>query len=282
MKTQTKRKMNKILLGLSILIFASCGNGSTKSNLIGNSSESQFQWDFSKQRKFIYSYSQIVNGESTMDKEGTALKTYVEGVGHLNIRVKENNLADLSLTDIDMKMVTFKDEESPRDTMTQKVPNSVVQDMKPDGSFGVSTTDILFDVLFPLPTTNLGKGDSEEIPMQMPFNAYGSELHSKGQNTLTFTGYEEIEGRNCAVLKGVIDISKLDIPEELKGEFECSTTGYATYYFDLEDGCYVGADIQMVMVAMIDYETENEMAFGMFMKMKSDNVYKIRLKQIEE
>ena len=74
---QTKRKMNKILLGLSILIFASCGNGSSKSNRTENSSESQFQWDFSKQRKFIYSFSQTVNGENKMDKDRPAEKTYM-------------------------------------------------------------------------------------------------------------------------------------------------------------------------------------------------------------
>lgn len=274
--------MKKLLLGLSILIFASCGNGNPKSAKTENSNESQFQWDFNKQRKFIYSFSQTVNGENQMDKDRAAEKTNMTGIGYLNVRVKENNLADLSLTDIDMQMIMYNEDGTPRDTMTQKAPTNVVQDMKPDGSFGDSNTDILFDMIFPLPNKSLEKGESDEIPMQMPFNANGSRLFSKGQNTLTFTGYEELEGRNCAVLKGVIDISKLDVPEELKGEYECSTTGNATYYFDLENGFYVGADIQMVMDVMMDSETENEDDFGMFMKMKSDNVYKIRLEEIEE
>jgi len=274
--------MKKILLGLSILILASCGSENPKSTEKGNSIESQFKWDFSKQRKFVYSFSQTVNGENKMDKDRPAVKTSMTGVGNLNVSVKENNLADLSLTDIEMKMIMFNEDGTPRDTMTQKAPTNVVQDMKPDGSFGDSNTDLLFDMLFPLPSENLEKGESDEIPMQMPFNANGSRLFSKGQNTLTFTGYEEIEGRNCAVLKGVIDISKLDVPKELKGEYECSTTGNATYYFDLENGYYVGADIKMIMDVMMDSETENEDDFGMFMKIKSDNVYKIRLEEIEE
>jgi hypothetical protein len=278
---QTKLYMKKILLGLSILILASCGNGNSQSSETSNTSQSHFEWNFSKKRKFIYSFSQTVNGEN-MDKDGSADKTYMTGIGHLNVRVKENNLADLSLTDIEMQMIMYNEDGTPRDTMTQKAPANVVQDMKPDGSFGDSNTDILFDMLFPLPNKKLAKGDSDEIPMQMPFNANGSRLFSKGQNTLTFIGYEEIEGRNCAVLKGVINISKLDVPEELKGEYECSTTGNATYYFDLENGYYVGADIKMVMDVMMDSETENEDDFGMYMKMKSDNVYKIRLEEIEE
>ena len=277
-----KTNMNKILLGLSILILSSCGNGNSQSSETSNTSQSQFEWDFSKKRKFIYSFSQTVNGENKMDKDRPAEKTYMTGVGHLNLRVKENNLADLSLTDVEMNMIMFNEDGTPRDTMTQKAPTNVVQDMKPDGSFGDSNTDILFDMLFPLPNKKLEKGDSDEVPMQMPFNANGSRLFSKGQNTLTFTGYEEIEGRNCAVLKGEIDISKLDVPDELKGEYECSTTGNATYYFDLENGFYVGADIQMVMDVMMDSESENEEDFGMYMKMKSNNVYKIRLEKIEE
>lgn len=274
--------MNKILLGLSILILASCGSDNSKSTKTENSNETQFQWDFSKQRKFIYSFSQTVNGENKMDKDRPAEKTYMTGIGHLNVRVKENNLADLSLTGIEMQIIIFNEDGTPRDTMTQKAPVNVVQDMKPDGSFSDSNVDILFDMLFPLPNKDLEKGDSDEIPMKMPFNVNGSRLYSKGQNTLTFKGFKEIEGRNCAVLKGIINVSKLDVPEELKGDYECSSTGNATYYFDLENGYYVGADIQMVMDVMMDSETENEEGFGMFMKMKSDNVFKIRLEKIEE
>lgn len=274
--------MNKILLGLSILILASCGSDNSTSTKTENSNETQFQWDFSKQRKFIYSFSQTVNGENKMDKDRPAEKTYMTGIGHLNVRVKENNLADLSLTGIEMQIIIFNEDGTPRDTMTQKAPVNVVQDMKPDGSFSDSNVDILFDMLFPLPNKDLEKGDSDEIPMKMPFNVNGSRLYSKGQNTLTFKGFKEIEGRNCAVLKGIINVSKLDVPEELKGDYECSSTGNATYYFDLENGYYVGADIQMVMDVMMDSETENEEGFGMFMKMKSDNVFKIRLEKIEE
>lgn len=274
--------MKKVLLGLSILIVASCGNGNTKLAETENSGAAQFRWDFSKKRKFIYSFSQTVNGENKMDKDRPANKTYMTGVGHLNIRVKEKNLAVLSLTDVETQIVMYNEDGTPKDTMTQKVPAPVVMDMKPDGSFGDSNTDILLDMLCPLPNKSLSKGDSDEIPMLMPFNANGSRLFAKGQNVLTFTGYEEIEGHNCAVLNGVFDISKLDIPEELKGEYECSAKGNATYYFDLENGFYVGADVKMAMDIMMDTETENEDDLGMYMKMTSDNVYKIRLERIEE
>lgn len=242
----------------------------------------QFQWNFSQPRKFVYSFSQIVDGENRWNKDRPIDKTHMAAVGHVNVRVKENKLADLSLTDIEVKSVDYGGDGTPEDTVTTEMSTTVVQDMKADGSFDDSNADILFGLLFPLPNKSLKKGDVDEIPMQMPFNISGSRLFAKGQNTLTFRGYEEIEGRKCAVLNGIINISKLDIPEELKGEYKFSTTGDATYYFDLENGYYVGADIKLVMDVLVDSETENEDDFGIYTKMNSDNVYKIRLESIEE
>jgi len=271
--------MKKILLGLSMLVLAGCGGpNSNSTETIG----SGFEWDFSKKQKFIYVFSQTVHGENKMDRDRPAEKSFLTGIGHLNVRVKEDTLADLSLTDIEIKRVNYDLEGSPLDSIDQEVPVTVLQDMKPDGSYGDTRSDLLFDMLLPLPDRDLKEGESDEIPMQMPFNANGSSLFVKGQNTMTFKGYEEIDGRNCAVLEGVTDISMLDIPEELKGEYKCAVTGTGTYYFDLEQGHYVGADIQISMYIMMDVQTDDTDGFGHFMEMQSDNVYKVRLKSIEE
>lgn len=275
--------MRKIILGITILILASCGiEKSTNKTIDSNAENTSFIWDFSKKKKFIYSFTQTVNNENKMDKDRPSDKTIMNGKGFLNVRVKENNLADLSLTDLEIEMIMFNEDGTPRDTMSNKTPATVIQDMKPNGSFSDPNSNILFDILFPLPSTDLKIGDSEKIAMQIPFNANGSILFSKGFNELTFKGYETIDGKKCAVLKGKMDISKLEIPEELKGEYKSSTTGVATYYFDLKNNYYVGADIQMLMEVMMDSETEDENDFGMFMEMTSDNVFKIRLEKIEE
>ena len=279
---QTKRNMKKVLLGLSILILASCGNKNSNSTETTSSNNSQFEWDFSEKKKFVYSFSQTTDGENKMDKDRPADKSYMTGNGYLNIRAKENYLADLSLTDIEMKMVNFNSDGTPRDTTTQKAPAYVVQDMKPDGSFKVKNVNILFNMILPLPSNNLEKGESEEIALQVPFNFNGSYLNSKGQNTLTFIGFENIDNRNCAVLTGVIDISRLDIPEEIEGEYKSSTTGKGTYYFDLENGFYVGADVEVNKYIMMDSETDKEDDFGMYAEMKSTDIIKIRLVKIEE
>jgi hypothetical protein len=277
------KNMRNILFGILTLFIISCGsNDAKKENKNNNSENAEFIWDFSKKKKFIYSYSQTVNGTNKMDKDRPADKSLMNGKGYLNVRVKENNLADLSLTDLEIDMIMFNENGTPKDTMSNKTPATVIQDMKPNGSFTDPNSNVMFDLLFPLPASDLKVGESDKISMQIPFNANGSRLFSKGFNELTFKGYETIEGRKCAVLKGKIDISELEIPEELKGEYKSSTTGLATYYFDLKNHYYVGADIQMLMEVMMDSETEDENDFGMFMEMTSDNVFKIRLEKIEE
>ena len=277
------KNMRNILFGILTLFIISCGsNDAKKENKNNNSENAEFIWDFSKKKKFIYSYSQTVNGTNKMDKDRPADKSLMNGKGYLNVRVKENNLAALSLTDLEIDMIMFNENGTPKDTMSNKTPATVIQDMKPNGSFTDPNSNVMFDLLFPLPASDLKVGESDKISMQIPFNANGSRLFSKGFNELTFKGYETIEGRKCAVLKGKIDISELEIPEELKGEYKSSTTGLATYYFDLKNHYYVGADIQMLMEVMMDSETEDENDFGMFMEMTSDNVFKIRLEKIEE
>lgn len=272
--------MKKILLGLSILVFAGCGN--EKSNSIDSLTPEKFEWDFSKKKKYIYSFSQTVNAENKMRKSNPSNKTYMNGVGYLNVNVTDDNLADLSLTEMVMKIVSHDSKGAARDTMTQKLPSNVIQGMKPGGGFENPETDALFNMLFPIPNEELKIGDSNEVSMQTPFNVNGSRLFSKGQNTLTFDDYKEIEGRNCAVLKGVINISELNVPEELTGEYKCATKGNATYYFDLKGKHYVGSDIEIVMDILMDSATENDEGFGTYMQTKSKNVFKIRLEKIED
>lgn len=275
--------MKNILFGALILLTLGCNSNDIKEeNQNIDSENSEFIWDFSTKRKFVYSFYQTVNGTSKMDKESIPEKTLMTGKGDLNLRVKENDLADLSLTDLQIDMIMFNENGTVRDTISNQIPVVVIQDMSRKGRFSEPSSNIMFDLLFPLPLTNLKVGESEKVITQIPFNANGSRLSIKGFNELTFKGTEVIEGRECAVLEGKLDISKLDIPEELKGEYESSTRGLGTYYFDVKNHYYVGADVQMLMKVMMDTETEDEDGFGMFMEMASDNIFKIRLERIDE
>jgi hypothetical protein len=276
-----KMKIEKIVFATVILLLSSCGSIPKEKNSDGSENK-HFIWDFNKEIKYIYSYSQTVETESRISKSDAVSKTYMTGIGNLNVRVKPNNLADLSLTNMELSMIMFNEDGTPTDTMTHTSPPTVVQDMKPNGSFDEPNSNLLFDILFPLPSQDLKEGQSDKTLMKIPFNANGSVLFSKGFNTLSFTGFKTIKGRKCAVLEGILDISKLEIPEELDGEYKSATTGNATYYFDIEDHCYVGADIHMIMDVMMDTESEGQDDFGMYMEMKSDNIFKIRLERLDD
>lgn len=268
--------MKKILFGFLIVILASCGNQNDKSV------QTEFTWDFSKQKKYIYSYSQIVSSDIQMEKNEGITNTKSIGNGDLNVRVKQNNLADISLTNLKMDMIRFDENGIANDTMSNTAPTMVIQNMKSNGTFDRDNHNIIFDYMFALPTKNLIVGEKEKIPMKMPFNANGANLTVKGFNSLEFVGMENFEGKECAVLKGKIKVSDLEIPEELDGTYKSSSIGNGTYYFDLKDRYFVGADIKVTMTIMMDTETDKPDDMGMFGNMVSDNEFKIRFKSIEE
>lgn len=271
--------MKHLLITILILSGIGCNKGQTETS---DQNETKFKWDFNQPKKLVYSFSQEIINKDKSSKDREFEESYMEAKGDLYVRIKEDETADLSLTDVKMKSMTIDFDGNPRDTTSMEMPPIVIQGMKTDGSFEDSNTDIMFKILFPLPKTNLDKGESDKIPMQIPFNANGSRLFADGFNTLTYNGTETLEGRVCAVLKGNIDISKMNVPEELSGKYDLSTTGTCTYYFDLEDQIYVGADIKLVMTAMMDTETDKDYDFGMYMNMINNNTFKIRLKRIEE
>ena len=81
--------MKKIIYGILILFLASCGNEkATNGQQNSNPNNNKFVWDFSTQKKFIYSFTQIVNGENKMDKDRPVEKTYMIGNGNqLSLRL---------------------------------------------------------------------------------------------------------------------------------------------------------------------------------------------------
>ena len=275
--------MKNYLLVPIILLFVTCTTESAEKNPTTHSENSEFIWDFSTKKKFVYSYSQTVNGANKSAENSLPDKSFDSVEGFLNIRVKDSNLADLSLVELNSKQVVLDDEGKPTgDTISNEVPATIIPDMNENGRFLDQNANIMFDILFPLPSKDLKLGESNNIPMQMPFNTNGTRLFSKGFNTLRFEGFETIKERKCAVIKGKIDISELDIPEELKGEYGSKTTGNATYYFDLENHYYVGADIKLVMEILMDFGTEDKNDIGMYTELISENTIKVRLEKIEE
>ncbi len=283
--------MKKIIYSLSILFLASCANNSkTEETTTNNEASSEltevsddttdkkFVWDFKSPKKYTYIFDQTSNAEHSTHKGAEAEKIFISANGKLSIRAKEQNLADLSFTDMESKMVN----SITADTSVNKTPPMVLQDLKPDGSIeGPSDSEILLRLIMPLPLEEINEGESNKVPIKFPINANGSRLFTKGFNTLEFTGYETYLGRKCAVLKGVINVSDLNVPEEVKGEYKCSITGTATYYFDVKHHLYVGAEVNTETMVLMDIDEENG-ELGLYYNTKNIDTYSLKLEKIED
>jgi hypothetical protein len=180
-------------------------------------------------------------------------------------------------------------EDTPK-TMVQQMPPFVVQGMQEDGSgsYGDTSQDMLLKMLFPLPPENLKMGDTVDVPAQMPFNAMGSLLHATGRSRITLTRYVKIDERTCAQFDVETDISELKVPNELEGEYKCTTRGTSRFYFDPETRSFVSGTIAMLMQFSIDApmprmqisgEEAPDMPKRSKIAMSNDNLIKVKLSQ---
>lgn len=255
-----------------------------------------FRWDFSKPDVvYPYAYTQQVRSKHDYDpgargKSADGLWQEISAEGLLLVKSQGDHTADLVLKDIEVEMAGGGGGKGGPPTMKQKAQPFVVQGMKEDGaaSFAGTPEDMLLKLLFPLPDKPLQVGGSADIPAQMPFNAMGSVLQVKGRSRVTLTRYVRIGERTCARLDVDIDISELDVPEELEGEYGCWTKGKSVFYFDIAERAFVSGTVAFTMQFRVDVPTpEVEMGGERMpgvperskMAMTSDNLIHVELRE---
>lgn len=218
-----------------------------------------FRWNFSDNKDIHkYIFEQKVHSESDMGGpfESKTRKTGQEMAikGALFIKSQGDGTAEFVLKDAKMNMTMDTGSDNGPKTMEQEMPPMVLQGMKENGleSSCNSPQDMLLKTIFPLPSRDLKVGESVDIPAQMPFNAMGSLLQVNGYSRITLTRYVKIDGRTCAEFDVDIDISDLNIPAELKGEYKCSTKGSSLFYFDIDNRRFVSGVTALLMSFSID------------------------------
>jgi len=252
-----------------------------------------FQWNFSKKQIYSYTYEQKVRNKTNMDafsKTSQDTEQTMTGKGELLIKSQGDHTANLVLKDMKMKMEMNLSEEGGPKTMEQTAPQMVIQGMKEDGSLSLcnSSQEMLLRMLFPLPSKGLKVGESVDVPAYMPFNAMGSLLQVKGRSRITLTKYVKIGGHTCAQFDTDIDISELNLPSELKGDYSCSEKGASRFYFDIAKRRFISGSIAIMMQFSIDApmpqmrvggEKTPDMPKRAQMSMVSDNLIRVAIKE---
>ncbi len=225
----------------------------------------KIEWDFNKEKKIKYSYTQNTTSNFKINNNTTKSKAVAKGF--LDVIVKKNRTADLSLQ---IKMYMLDKKGKIKDSLIN-TPKLTVRDMKSDGTFKSKNKNILFDLVFPLPAKKIKKGKQFIIPMEMPWKSNGRNLTIKGTNTLKYIGYKKINNIQCILFNGKIDVSDIEIPKKIKGTHQSSLKGYGSYYFDPKNNIYMGADIKIVI------ENKGGSVKHSSYNINSINEYKIRL-----
>jgi hypothetical protein len=220
------------------------------------------RWDFSGDKVYPFDFSQKMIMKNEMDSmsgnENRQVTTQnMEGYGKLSLKSEGNNIARFVLEDLTVNIqISVPDSNEPK-VMKSQAPPIVIQGIKEDGSMklGNSAQELLLKTLFPLPPTPLKIGESVSIPAQMPFNAMGSLLHVTGNSEIKLAGYVQINGKTCAKLQTEIDISTLNVPEEIQGSYKCQVKGRSIFYFNIEDRHFMSGRVAMLMSIRVEAPT---------------------------
>jgi hypothetical protein len=215
----------------------------------------EFRWNFSKKHKFVYDYEQKVEMDA-----GSMGSESMNATAVLTVKSKGDGMADVVLSNMKTDMTQRQGME---------MPPTVMQGMTEDSRIpGADASQAeLVKLLFPLPAGPVEAGGSSAISGKWPFNAFGSLLWITGETTVTLAGYVTIDAHICARLDVVIDISKLDVPEELEGIYQALTKGRGVLYFDVRDRCFHSGELAIIMSA----RTETEKPYKARMSMDADN-----------
>jgi len=246
------------------------------------------RWDFSEGNVYPYDFRQqtVVSNEmqDMFATEGAQRNSHsMEGNGRVSLKSEQNRVARLVMDNLVLTIHFKRSNGEGTDTKQMQSPPMVIQGIKEDGrmEIGNSSQELLIKTLFPIPPTPLELGQSVPIPASMPFNAMGSLLHVNGSSEIKFADWVVINGQACAKLETDIDISDLNVPAELKGDYACSVKGRSIFYFNVENRNFMSGRIALLismrMVApspRMNFPGENngkELPETIKMAMDSDN-----------
>ena len=212
------------------------------------------RWDFSDAKVYPYDFIQttaVMNQMSDMlgNESGHINRQTMNSKGTLSLKSEQNSSARFVLENLTVDLEFKRPGSNDTENRQMQAPPMVIQGMKEDGSMemGNSSQELLLKTLFPIPPIPLHVGESAIVPTNMPFNANGSLLHVTGAAEIQLVEYVEIGGKTCAKLQTDIDISELNVPAEIKGDYKCQVKGRSVFYFNMEDRHFISGKVALLM-----------------------------------
>lgn len=239
----------------------------------------EFRWNFSTDTAYAYDYLQKVNMHSEMGRSGGSAVQKMRGTGKMLVKSQGDGTARMVIQDLEVQMEMAGSE--PQFMPAQVI---VVPGVREDGSVegSLNQQQMIVELLFPLPNKPLTAGRSDSIRASMPFNAMGSLLEVTGKSVVTLAGYFDVDGRKCARFDVDTEITDVEIPPEMEGEYSATLKGRSVHYFDIEERAFVSGRLAFLMTLHITTEVPRsvqemggDVPSDITIKMESDNYVEV-------
>jgi hypothetical protein len=235
--------------------------------------DSQIQWDFSNQEEIQYDFRQEL--EDVEYSSTDTLNQKVNGTGVLLVTPKNDSLADLTQSKLSINVTLEVRDSTASETMTP--PDMVIPNMTNRGKFLDSNTHILFRILFPMPSGELGIDETSEQHLNLPVNVYGKILPCEGFIKVTRKQPEEYEGIPCEVLYAEFRLDELNIPATAVDQYNYEFYGSGTYYFDPATNKFLAGD--MVSFGSAGYQSTIESEDASEASTQSESTYHYQIRK---
>jgi hypothetical protein len=219
----------------------------------------KLRWDFSQAEVVhTYTFKHERRGASAMEwpsEPGTTSTMSEESSvkGTLLVKSQGSGTAEMVLKDVVVSTKMFMREPEPETwEQEQQRPPIAVQGVNEDGSGPFWTNSMALFLRMPLPSRQIEIGESIDEPAELRFNAMSSVFRVTGHSRITLSRFVRIDDRTCAQLDVDTDISQLEVPEELEGEYRLSARGKSVFYFDITKRIFVSGTSALLMELSID------------------------------
>ena len=270
----------KYLIFLIILVTSGCSEQKSNSNLISSkNSESvkeKFIWNFNSQNNYVYSYEQITSSITEWRGQFENIDTsQIISRGNIEIKSKGDDKADF-VQNLKVEIEAFNDSHDDMPIQTLVIPG-----MNENGNFEPKrqSSDIMSDLIFALPSIDLKIGEEEKKVVEIPFNIMGSPLYIKGYSNLRYL--KDIRP-NVALISSEFKIDKLEVPKEIKGEFNCSFVGEAEFEFNYKNNYFESTMLDLRIKMKTKYNPGVSSLGVMENTMESNSKYKIVLVEVKK